>query len=76
MTSNQLRDTEVLRVRGIEGIEWAVGMYKGSMRARLANGTFQSCVVIGLDDETLIGGPPKMLTGKLCQSAAERRGDR
>ena len=54
-----LRDTEVLRVRGMEGIEWAVGMYKGSMRARLANGTFQSCVVIGLDDETLIGGPPK-----------------
>jgi putative ABC transport system permease protein len=61
-----VRDTEVLRVRGIEGIEWAVGMYKGSMRARLANGTFQSCVVIGLDDETLIGGPPKMLTGKLA----------
>ena len=61
-----LRDTEVLRVRGMEGIEWAVGMYKGSMRARLANGTFQSCVVIGLDDETLIGGPPKMLTGKLA----------
>jgi putative ABC transport system permease protein len=60
-----LRDTEVLRVRGMEGIEWAVGMYKGSMRARLANGTFQSCVVIGLDDETLIGGPPKMLAGKL-----------
>ena len=60
-----LRDTEVLRVRGMEGIEWAVGMYKGSMRARLANGTFQSCVVIGLDDETLIGGPPKMLTGKI-----------
>ena len=60
-----LRDTEVLRVRGMEGIEWAVGMYKGSMRARLGNGTFQSCVVIGLDDETLIGGPPKMLTGKL-----------
>lgn len=52
-----LRDTEVLCVRGMEGIEWAVGMYKGSMRARLANGTFQSCVVIGLDDETLIGGP-------------------
>jgi putative ABC transport system permease protein len=61
-----LRDTEVLRVRGMEGIDWAVGMYKGSMRARLANGTFQSCVVIGLDDETLIGGPPKMLRGKIA----------
>lgn len=60
-----LRDTEVLRVRGIEGVEWAVGIYKGSLRARLDNGTFQSCVVVGLDDSTLIGGPPKMLAGKL-----------
>jgi putative ABC transport system permease protein len=60
-----LRDTEVQRVRGTEGIEWAVGLYKGTMRARLEDGTFQSCVVIGLDDETLIGGPPKMLAGKL-----------
>src|SRR6516165_12787154 len=60
-----LRDTEVLRVRGIEGLEWAVPLYKGSLDARLANGTFQSCVLIGLDDETLIGGPPKMLAGRL-----------
>jgi putative ABC transport system permease protein len=60
-----MRDTEVLRIRGMEGVEWAVEMYKGSMRARLENGTFQNCVVIGLDDETLIGGPPKMLAGKV-----------
>jgi putative ABC transport system permease protein len=60
-----LRDTEVLRVRGVEGVEWAVPLYKGSLAARLADGTFQSCVLIGLDDETLIGGPPKMLAGTL-----------
>jgi putative ABC transport system permease protein len=60
-----LRDTEVLRVRGIEGVQWAVPMYKGSLRARLDDGTFQTCVVVGLDDESLVGGPPKMLTGKL-----------
>ena len=60
-----LRDTQILRVRGIEGIQWAVPMYKGSLIARLPNGTFQTCVVIGLDDETLIGGPPAMVEGKL-----------
>jgi putative ABC transport system permease protein len=60
-----LRDTEVLRVRGMERIEWAVPLYQGSLDARLGDGTFQSCVFIGLDDETLIGGPPKMLAGKL-----------
>lgn len=61
-----LQDTEVLRVRGIKGVEWAVPMYKGGLKARLPNGTFQSCVVIGLDDETLIGGPPKMVEGRLA----------
>ena len=60
-----MRDTEVLRVRGMEGIEWAVPMYKGTLDARLSDGTFQSCVFIGLDDETLIGGPAKMLAGKI-----------
>lgn len=60
-----MQDTEVLRVRGVEGVQWAVPMYKGTLPARLADGTFQSCVVVGLDDETLIGGPPQMLQGKL-----------
>lgn len=61
-----LRDTEVLRVRGTEGIEWAVGLYKGGLRARMDDGTFQNCTVIGLDDATLIGGPPKMVVGQLA----------
>ncbi len=61
-----LQDTQVLRVRGVSGVKWAVPMYKGMVRARLANGTFQSCVAIGLDDETMIGGPPVMLQGSLA----------
>ena len=61
-----LQDTQVLRVRGTEGVEWAVGLYKGSLRARMDDGTFQTCVVVGLDDATLIGGPPKMLAGQLA----------
>ena len=60
-----LQVTEVLRVRGVAGVQWAVPLYKGSLRARMDNGTFQTCVVIGLDDETLIGGPPKMVEGNL-----------
>jgi putative ABC transport system permease protein len=60
-----MRDTEVLRVRGTEGVQWAVGMYKGALQARLDDGTFQNCTIIGLDDSTLIGGPPKMVTGQL-----------
>jgi putative ABC transport system permease protein len=61
-----MADTKLLQVRGVEGIEWAVPLYKGSIRARLANGTFQTCNVIGLDDATLVAGPPIMIDGTLA----------
>jgi putative ABC transport system permease protein len=60
-----LQDTKLLQVRGVEGVEWAVPLYKGSIRARLPNGTFQTCNVIGLDDATLIAAPPVMVEGTL-----------
>lgn len=61
-----LQDTQLLRVRGIEGVDWAVPLYKGLLKARLENGNFQTCNVIGLDDSTLIGGPPQMVQGSLA----------
>jgi putative ABC transport system permease protein len=56
-----MQDTMLYRVRGVEGVKWAVPLYKGVISARLDNGVFQTCNVIGLDDATLIGGPPRML---------------
>src|SRR5438093_1306654 len=61
-----LQDTELYRVRGVGGVEWAVPLYKGLLRARLADGTFQTCNVVGFDDATLIGGPPAMVAGRLA----------
>jgi putative ABC transport system permease protein len=61
-----LQDTELYHVRSVEGVEWAVPLYKGLIKARLEDGTFQTCIVIGLDDATLIGGPPAMATGQLA----------
>jgi putative ABC transport system permease protein len=60
-----MQDTMLLRARGVEGVQWAVPLYKGILRARLPNGLFQNCNVIGLDDATLVGGPPVMVEGKL-----------
>lgn len=60
-----LADTAVGRVRGIEGVGWAVEIYKGNTQVRLADGNFQNTVLIGLDDATLIGGPPVMASGRL-----------
>lgn len=61
-----LQETELFRVRGVSGVEWAVPLYKGLLKARLSNGNFQTCNVLGLDDTTLIGGPPVMVEGKLA----------
>lgn len=60
-----MKGTALYRVRGIEGVDWAVPMYKGAISARLANGIYQTCILIGIDDATLIGGPPRMLEGRI-----------
>jgi putative ABC transport system permease protein len=61
-----LQSTELYRVRGVEGVAWAVPLYKGLLKALLSNGSFQTCNVFGLDDATLIGGPPEMVQGSLA----------
>jgi putative ABC transport system permease protein len=60
-----LQDTELFRVRGVEGVEWAVPLFKGLLKARLEDGNFQICNILGLDDATLVGGPPQMIQGSL-----------
>lgn len=60
-----LQSTELYRVRGVEGVEWAAPLYKGLLKARLSNGSFQTVICLGLDDSTLIGGPPEMVEGEL-----------
>jgi putative ABC transport system permease protein len=57
--------TALNRVRGVEGVAFAAPLYKGMLRARLENGEFQNCTVLGLDDSTLTGGPPAMLEGRV-----------
>ena len=37
-----LRETDLMRVRSVEGVAWAVPFFKGTIRARLVNGQFQS----------------------------------
>lgn len=60
-----LKDTDLYRVQSVEGVAWAVPFFKGTIQARLKNGTFQTCVFIGIDGATFIGGPPVMLEGRV-----------
>ncbi|HEY1377230.1 MAG TPA: ABC transporter permease [Gemmataceae bacterium] len=58
-----LPDDTLQRVRGVDGVAWAVKLYKGNVRCRLEEGKFRNAILFGLDDATLVGAPPKMLAG-------------
>lgn len=61
-----LSDSDLYRVRGVEGVDWAVRLYKGLTRSRLEDGNFQQTILIGLDDATLVGAPRNMVAGNLA----------
>lgn len=61
-----LSDSDLYRVRGAEGVEWAVRLYKSLVRARIDNGEFRQSILIGIDDHTLIGAPAKLVAGSLA----------
>lgn len=61
-----LSDTEVLTVRGVPGVAWAVKFYKGMVTARQPNGLYRQVILLGLDDTTLTGAPRKTLVGSLA----------
>src|SRR6266567_6824662 len=58
-----MKDTDLTRVRGVDGVEWAVKLFKGSPVARTLDGKFAASFCLGLDDATLTGAPRKMLLG-------------
>jgi putative ABC transport system permease protein len=63
------------RVRGVEGVLWAVPLYKGNARAKInpvvARGNqktvIEQVILLGLDDTSLVGAPhsSKILAGSL-----------
>ena len=59
-----LPERNLKRVRSIEGVAWAVPLFKGLAIAQTQGGIMQQVIVMGLDDATLIGKPPQMLLGK------------
>jgi putative ABC transport system permease protein len=60
-----IRDTDLARVRGVAGVEWAAPMYKAITIGKLPDGSTKSLDITGLDDATLVGAPPQMVQGNL-----------
>src|SRR5262245_57621793 len=58
-----LQEGDLMRVRGVPGVAWAVRSYKGIVRARLENGNTRNVRLTGLDDETFVGAPQELIVG-------------
>lgn len=58
-----LKDTDLTRVRGVQGVDFAVRLFKGNPTAKTAAGKFASTFTLGVDDSTMIGLPRKVLMG-------------
>jgi putative ABC transport system permease protein len=68
-------ENNLYRVRGVDGVLWAVPLYKGNARAKInpdsARGNqdtvIEQVILLGLDDASLVGAPPrsKILAGSL-----------
>jgi putative ABC transport system permease protein len=61
----QMPETWLNRVRSVEGVAWAVPMYRGGAVARGDNGNLYNIGLIGIDDATLIGAPTDMIVGRV-----------
>lgn len=60
-----LTENDLYRVRGVEGVDWAVRLHKSQPRAKAPDGTFRVVIMMGLDDATLVGAPRHILMGSL-----------
>ena len=61
-----LADTELYRVKSVPGVAWAVPFYKGVVRARLEEGSYEQMILLGIDDATLVGAPEGIFMGSLA----------
>jgi putative ABC transport system permease protein len=61
-----LKETDLLRVRGVPGVEWGVRLFKGLPRVTAPDGRFRAVILMGLDDASLVGAPHgRMRVGSL-----------
>jgi putative ABC transport system permease protein len=73
-------ENNLYRVRGVDGVLWAVPLYKGNARAKVnsysvdaktqrkeKHEVIEQVILLGLDDSSMVGAPPpeRMLVGSL-----------
>ena len=63
--SKPMLQQELFRVRGVDGVAWAVPMFKAFTKMRLPGGERRGCIVIGLDNDSLLGLPTSLVEGRV-----------
>jgi putative ABC transport system permease protein len=63
--TNPMRDTDVARVRSVAAVRWAMPLFSGLQRVRLADGSFKTIQLLGIDSASLAGAPGRMVEGNL-----------
>ncbi|MFM7345839.1 MAG: ABC transporter permease [Tagaea sp.] len=63
--SEPMTDTQLYRVRSVAGVAWALPFYRAMGTMRSPEGILEQIILLGVDDVTLAGIPPKFLLGDL-----------
>src|ERR1044071_9402650 len=56
-----LRDTDLNRVRTVDGVAWAAPFYQGNLRTRMRDGSFKFVQLLGIDAATFAGAPTDLV---------------
>jgi len=60
-----MTDMQLGRVRGVDGVDWAVPFFKGLTVAHTRDGMLQQIILLGVDDATLTGVAPRLVLGSV-----------
>jgi putative ABC transport system permease protein len=58
-----LSNNAFLQVRGVPGVAWAIKLHNGKARGQFQEGNFKQFIILGIDDQTLVGAPAQMEVG-------------
>lgn len=54
-----INDQELYRVRGVEGVQWAVPYFRSTASLKTAEGQLAAVTLIGVDNQSMVGLPPE-----------------
>jgi putative ABC transport system permease protein len=60
-----LRDTDLGRVRSVDGVAWAAPLHTSFVQARMQDGNFKLITLVGIDADTFAGAPAVLSQGRI-----------